>query len=132
MKKKKSKNNIVKKVEKQPKQRKYSEIFVEFMKPYTLNIDSEVELDKTYKFGQIMWNKAVSEAFPENLTSIELENIYYLFLTTFDDKNLISEFLERKNKFFKDYNFFILKLNITLLYYGNSKVDIGVLLLEKE
>ena len=110
------------------KPRKYSEIFHDFMKPVINEvIDDEKLLTKILAWGQLVWNKAVAEDFPNNSKSKDIEIIFLLFKATFHDKTLISEFLCRKKELFSNENFFIVKQTSLLDTKGRLAISVAAL-----
>ncbi len=111
--------------------KKYSEIFHEYMGPEINElIDDEVFLKEVLNFGQLIWNKAVAEDFPDHSKSKDIETIFPLYKATFPDKPLISEFLNRKKKLFGDDNFFIVKQTSLISPDGRLAISVAVEQLE--
>ena len=108
---------------KQPK--KYSETFYEFMK-YAI-ADSEPN-DKSFKqllsWGGYIWNKGVSEDFPNHPTGRRFDVLFPIFEATFHDKALLKELLLRKRTYFKNASFFLIIQNPTL--YKDGRMEITV------
>ena len=111
---------------------KYSEIFHEFMQPVIEEvIQDEKSLKKMLDWGQFVWNKAVAEDFPDNPKSKDIETLFPLFVGTFSDKSLISEFILRKKELFSKKNFFIVKQTSLLAADGRLAISVAVLDLEE-
>ncbi len=92
--------------------RKNSEIFHEFMQPIIEEaINNKESLKKILDWGQLVWNKAVAEDFPDNSKSKDIETLFPLFKVTCQDKSLISEFITRKKELFSKENFFYSETN---------------------
>ena len=107
--------------------RKYSEIFYEFMHPIIDEvIDDENSLMKMLDWGQLVWNKAVAEDFPDNSKSKDIETIFPLFISTSSDKSLISEYIMRKKELFGGQNFFIVKQTSLLEADGRLAISVAV------
>ena len=108
--------------------RKYSEIFHEFMQPIIDEvIDDEISLKKMLDWGQIVWNKAVGEEFPDNPKSKDIERVFPLFAGTFSDNSLISEYILRKKELFSQDNFFIVRQISHLEPGGLLAISVAVL-----
>ena len=107
--------------------KKYSEIFHEFMYPL-LNevIHDKKSFKKMLDWGQLVWNKAVAEDFPDNPKSKDIETLFPLFTGTFSDKSLISEFITRKKELFGEKNFFIVKQTSLLEADGRLAISVAV------
>ena len=107
--------------------RKYSEIFHEFMHPIINEvIHDKKSLTEMLNWGQIVWNKAVAEDFPDNPKSKDIETLFPLFAGTFSDKSLISEFILRKKELFGQNNFFIVKQTSLLEADGRLAISLAV------
>ena len=112
--------------------RKYSEIFHEFMQPIIVEtINNKESLKKILNWGQLVWNKAVAEDFPNNSKSKDIETLFPLFKATYQDKSLISEFITRKKKLFNKENFFIVKQASFLDTGGRLAISVAVLEVEE-
>ncbi len=112
--------------------KKYSEIFHEFMQPIIDEVIHDRELlTKMLDWGQLIWNKAVAEDFPDNPKSKDIENIFPLFKSTFPDHDLISEFITRKKEFFSKQDFFIVKQTSLLDTGGRLAISLAVLEVEE-
>lgn len=113
--------------------KKYSEIFHEFMHPIINEvIHDEKSLKKMLDWGQYLWNKAVAEDFPDNPKSKDILTLFPLFVATFKDKSLISEFIMRKKEFFGEKNFFIVKQTSLLETDGRLAISVAVYDLDDE
>ena len=107
--------------------KKYSEIFHEFMHPIIDEvIHDENSLMKMLDWRQLVWNKAVAEDFPDHPKSKDIEALFPLFVGTFSDKSLISEFIMRKKEFFSKKNFFIVKQTALLEADGRLAISVAV------
>lgn len=112
--------------------KKYSEIFHEFMHPIIDEvIHDEKLLLKMLEWGQMVWNKAVAEDFPDNPRSIDIETFFPLFVSTFPDKSLITEFITRKKDLFNKNAFFIVKQASLLSADGKLAISVVVLDIEQ-
>jgi len=99
-------SNVIFENHKNPK--KYSQIFHEFMEPAIKEIlDDENGLKNILDWGQLVWNKAIAEDFPENSKSRDIEKIFPFFRASFFDQTLISHFINRKKELFSKDSFFI-------------------------
>lgn len=122
-------SKTVLKINKQP--RKYSEIFHEFMEPAINKVlDDEKSLKKILDWGQYLWNKAVAEKFPKNTESKDIEILFPIFINTFHDPKLITEFLKRKSNLFHEDDFFIVEQTSLLDTNGRLSNSIAVLPIE--
>ena len=107
--------------------KKYSEIFHEFMDPIIDEvIHDKKSLIKMLDWGQLVWNKAVAEDFPDNPKSKDIETLFPLFIGTFSDKSLISKFIMRKKELFGKKNFFIVKQTSLLEADGRLAISVAV------
>jgi hypothetical protein len=110
-----------------PKPIKYSEIFHKFMGPLIkVVIDDEESIKGILAWGQLIWNKAVADKFPENSKSKDVKRIFPLFEASFGDHSLIKKFINRKNKLFNDADFFILKQTSLLDNRGGLSISVAV------
>ena len=111
--------------------RKYSEIFHEFMSPaINLLLDDEIALKEILDWGLIIWNKGVSEDFPNDPKSKDLELLFPLFKGAYSDKSLIDDFLKRKRELFGNENFFIVKQTSHLGDGGRLAISLAVYVIE--
>jgi len=107
--------------------KKYSEIFHEFMHPIIDEVIHDKEsLIKMLNWGQLVWNKAVAEDFPDNPESKHIETIFPLFVGTSSDKSLITEFIARKKELFSGKNFFIVEQTSLLEEDGRLAISVAV------
>ncbi|MGM0650510.1 MAG: hypothetical protein ACQES1_08410 [Bacteroidota bacterium] len=87
-------------------------------------------LTKMLDWGQIVWNKAVAEDFPENPKSKDIEAVFPLFMGTFVDKSLVSDLIKRKKACFNKEDFFIVKQTLHLGTDGRLTISVSVLYLK--
>lgn len=111
---------------------KYSEIFHNYMEP-AINeaLDDEQLLKKILDWGQLIWNKAVADDFPNHTISKDIKTLFPLFQSTFHDQAFISKFLNRKKKIFGGESFYIVKQTSLLDTNGKLSVSVAVLPIEK-
>ncbi len=111
--------------------RKYSQIFHEFMEQAINEVIHDEELlKKTLDLGQIVWNTAIAEAFPEHQNSKTINVLAPLLKLAGYDQEFISEFLKRKRKLFGGDNFFIVKQTMLLDPDGRLSISVSVLPVE--
>jgi hypothetical protein len=107
--------------------KKYSEIFHEFMHPIINEvIHDKKSLIKMLDWGQLVWNKAVAEDFPDNPKSKDIKTLFSLFIATFSDKSLVLEYIMRKKELFSKKNFFIVKQTSLLEADGRLAISVAV------
>lgn len=110
----------------------YSQIFHEFMQPAIEKvIFNEKLLNSKLIQGQIVWNKAVAEAFPDHERSRSYELIFPIMKNSIQDKSFITLFLNRKKRLFANENYFIMHLNSFSDGKGALSISVAVLPVEK-
>lgn len=113
------------------KPKKYSKIFHEFLAPAIDEvIDDEEQLKEVLDCGQAIWNRVVSENFPDHPKSINFGVMFTLLKSMFRNKELIEELFARKDEMFADENFFIVKQTALLHSDGRLAISVAVLPVE--
>jgi len=110
--------------------RKFSQIFLDFLKPliaeYTGN---EGSIKNILTWGVMVWNKAVAETFPDHSHSKNIEAIYPLFYAV-NNRKVINEYVLRKKVLFKEEAFFVMSYESHWDNKGNMSMSIAVLQIE--
>lgn len=109
-------------------QKKYSEVFHNYMEPFINEVLNDEKLLKTtMNWGLFIWNKAVADKFPDLTRSKDLIMIFPLFRASFQDKTLIAKFLNRKKKLFNNEDFFIVEQTSLLDEKGRLCISVAAL-----
>lgn len=107
--------------------RKYSEIFHDFMAPYIEEtIDDKKLLNDVFNWGQIIWNFAVAQVFPNHPKSSNIQTLFPVFWATFSDKEFLTDFINRKRALFGKDAFFIIKQSSLLDSGGRLAISVVV------
>jgi len=108
-------------------QKKYSEIFYEFMKPAIEGfIDEEMSLKRMLDLGQTIWNKGVAEDFPDHPNCSQIEIWFSSFFILNRDNRIFPLLLDRKRELFGGEKFFIAEQSALLNEDGNMVITVSI------
>jgi hypothetical protein len=112
--------------------RKFSEIFMSFIKPrFDLVRNDEEQVKRILNWGAFVWNMVVAEDFPEHAHSETIRILLPVFKATTIDKDLLNNFILRKKTGFGNSNFFIIHFETQFDKKGNISISVAVLQIEK-
>jgi hypothetical protein len=101
------------------------------MAPYIeQTIDDKKLLYEILNWGQIFWNYAVATDFPNHPKSRDIQILFPIFRITFTDKDLLTDFINRKKEMFSNDAFFIIKQSSLLDSAGRLVISVAVELIE--
>jgi len=107
--------------------RKFSKIFIDFLFPLIeIEIKNKTKTKAILTWGIFVWNKAVSESFPDHFYSKKIETFYPLFYAI-NNKDLIKEYILRKKNLFIEDDFFIAGCEDEWDNKGNLSISVAVL-----
>jgi hypothetical protein len=107
--------------------RSFSKMYIHFLYPLIeIDIKNETKIKNILTWGIMVWNKAVSESYPNHFHSQNIELIYPLFYAV-NNKNLIKEYILRKQTLFNQGAFFIIGYENEWDNKGNMATSLAVL-----
>lgn len=110
--------------------RKYSEIFMTFIKPRIDQAKAIGDVNSILEWGRIVWNKAVTESYPNHGQSKAAGLGYFLF-STFNEEPLINEYMLRKHQLFEKDAFLIDSFETIFDERGIMSISMAVLPIEQ-
>lgn len=107
--------------------RSFSKMYIHFLYPLIeIDIKNETKIKNILTWGLTVWNKAISESYPNHFHSQNIELIYPLFYAV-NNKNLIKKYILRKQTLFNQGAFFIIGYENEWDNKGNMATSLAVL-----
>lgn len=88
--------------------RKFSDILDDFISPLiNYETDTDEQIKTKISWGGMVWNKVMSDEYPEHSFSVSFRGLYPKFLILNPSEELLNAYIHRKKEFFNNDKFFI-------------------------
>ena len=117
-------------VRKNENKRKFSDILDDFVSPLiNYDVDTDEQIKTKISWGALVWNKAMSDEYPEHPFSESFRGLYPRFLQLNPGEELLNAYIRRKKELFNHYKFFIADYSFhstaTDFYFSIAVVEIN-------